>query len=114
MDSWSDDEFDAFLRKAAGDLIPDLDPPERVWKRIEGKLATQELRCRSRRLDRLLSAVGSLVSAEGIAQPLPVYSEEGMWREESWLSRPPPILFHHLALNPSRGFSPALLRLLSL
>ena len=114
MDSWTDDEFDGFLRKAIGDLIPDPDPPARVWRRIEGKLAAQELRRISRRIDRLLSVVESVLSPRGVAQALPAYSEEGLWREETWLSRPPSILFHYLALNPSRGFSSALLRLLSL
>jgi len=114
VDSWTDEEFDRFLRKAAGDLIPDLDPPARVWKRIEGKLAAQELRWRSHRAERLLSAVESVLSSRGVAQPLPVYAEEGIWREESWLSHPPSILFQHLTLNPSHGFSSALLRLLSL
>lgn len=114
MDSWTDEEFDPFLRKGIGDLIPDLDPPARVWRRIEDKLAAQELRRRSRRIDRLLSAVESVLSSRGVVQPFPVYAEEGLWREESWLSRPPSMLFQHLTLNPSRGFSSALLRLLSL
>lgn len=114
MDSWTDDELDGFLRKAIGDLVPDRDPPARVWRRIEDKSAAQDLRWRPRRIDRLLSAVESVLSSRIVSQPLPAYSKEGIWREETWLSRPPSILFRHLALNPSRGFSSALLRFLSL